>query len=502
MAGSRCPNCSRGVPAEAVFCPACGQPLTADARPEGTRWVWFLDRSWDFFASVRVAIWLILLLALASISGSLIEQEGLYNDWRPPEQYYPFRYGAFWGNFYLKSGLTDAYGSWWYLTLLSLLSLSLIICSIQRLVPLYRALRQPAVSKSADFIRRQTWTAEIEPRSAADDEEAALEAAGAWLTRQRFKVYREGSSLHGDRGRLSRYGPYIIHIGLLLVAAAGFTRALPGWYSRESIWVADGQVVRVPGTHFSLRSDGFKDEYYPTGMPKLFVTTATIIDDGKEVKQQEIKVNHPLHYAGVDLFQASFRREMGWADLRVVDGAGQTVGKFRVDLKNPADRYQVGDLTVAVRSYFADFGLEGEMPVNLSREVKNPVFYFEFLNAKGVVAGSHTLPLLMPDFMEGKRGPYFVALASDNMNADLTWRVYSGLMIYRDRSIPFMAAGVTVVLLGMLVTFFVYHRQVWVKWEAGRLVIGARTNKDKHGLKREMNRLLTALGGVGSDVRT
>ena len=74
-----------------------------------------------------MASWIIIVIAVVSILGTVIEQESMYQDWRPPHLYYPDRYGEFWGNLFLRLGLTHTYSSWWYATLILMLVVSLII---------------------------------------------------------------------------------------------------------------------------------------------------------------------------------------------------------------------------------------------------------------------------------------------------------------------------------------------------------------------------------------
>ncbi|HYG58726.1 MAG TPA: cytochrome c biogenesis protein ResB [Symbiobacteriaceae bacterium] len=490
MAVTKCPGCGAAAPEDSNFCPECGRSLGSMERPRqpsaGGGWVEFIDRAWDFFASTRVAVWLIVLLAVASIAGSLVEQEHLYQDWRPPEMYYPARYGEFWGPLYMALGLTHAYSSAWYAGLTLMVVISLIICSLHRLVPLHRMLTRPQVWKLPHFIERQDVTGE-----SGED----LDAMAAKLRKRGYKVVRDRECLYADRGRLSRYGPYIIHIGLLIVAFAGIGKAVPGWNETRDVWIPDGQTVKVPGTDFAITSRKFTMELHPNGAPARFATDAAIVRNGQEVLTQTIEVNHPLAYEGWDIYQASWREEPGIAEVSVVTADGKPVRTLQVDLRQPEAEYTVDDrVKLVVQSYYHDFLVDpaSGQPTNGSFEVKNPALLGEFVNqAEGKALGRVALMILGQgsSFYEGAYG-----LKVDQVHT----RWYTALKLHKDKTVPIMYAGLFVVMLGMVITFFLFHWQIWVRQESGRLMLGARAYKNKFGLKQEVKRLLGIPIGEGT----
>lgn len=497
MAESQCPDCGAAVPEGEGVCSACGralgEPVTqtevdvrtappndsagASGPRTGDGWGEFLDRCWDFFASTRVAVVLIVLIAVASIAGSLIEQENLYQDWRPPYLYYPDRYGPFWGNLFLKTGLTHAYSSVWYAALVLLLSVSLIICSLHRLVPLHRMLSRPQVWKLPHFLRRQPVTREF-----AGD----METVAAHLKRRGFRIWRDRDSLYAERGRLSRYGPYIIHIGLLVVAFAAFSKGIPGWDLSRDIWVPDGQTVKVPDTNFAITSHKFTMELYPNGAPSRFATDASVLQDGQEVLRETIEVNHPLTYQGWDIYQASFRQEPGVAHLRVMGAGGAPMTTLDVDLRQPETEYRVSDtVKMVISAYYHDFALDPATnePTNASFEIKNPVIMAQFVDkASGSLIGRVAL-LVLGNTKPVYQGPLYLEVAK----VDPRW--YTALKLHKDLTVPFMFAGLGIVLIGMMITFFLFHWQIWVREESGRLLLGAHAHKNRYGLKQEVNRL-------------
>lgn len=504
----RCSECNAALPpaGAARFCPMCGQALAgAPAGAEALRpaaagggpaqrsaWIEFLDSGWDFFASTRVAMVLILLIAAAAIGGSLVEQESLYQDWRPPELYYPFRYGEFWGPLFMKVGLTHTFSSVWFVGLVYAIVVSLIICSLQRLVPLHRALQRPTVRKHAGFIRRQPSGGEY-PQPGGGD---ALAPAEQWLRRRGYRIWRDGEGLHADRGRLGRYGPYIIHIGLIMCAFAAAAKALPGWDITRDMWVPEGQTVVIPGTSLAIRNDAFTIEMYPDGRPRLYQTDAVLLEDGQEIRQHAIRVNYPLKHKGWEVYQASYKPEPGTVHLKVVAAAtGEELGRVAADLKTPLPQWDLpGGRRAVVEEYYHDAEIDAatQTIVNKSRDILNPLFFLRFEEADGTAIGAQAL------WVSVRPGQTLPVIGNGQVRleqVDLDLRWYSGLKAHHDRTVPFMFTGLGVVLLGMWITFFVFHRQVWVLAVGDQVLLGARTNKDRWGQEREIKRLLEGLGG-------
>ena len=164
MENTKC-ECGHNNPVGTVLCEYCGKPLREDkdqpldmryegvARRSQTRKRTLVDRIWSFFSSVKVAVYLIVITLIASILGSLLPQER-YIPSNRPEVFYAQEYGV-WGDLYYKLGLSDMYSSWWYITLLALIGISLVVCSLDRVIPLYRALKNQQVTKNQSFIIRQ-----------------------------------------------------------------------------------------------------------------------------------------------------------------------------------------------------------------------------------------------------------------------------------------------------------------------------------------------------------
>ena len=95
-----------------------------------------LKKIYDFFSSVKLAIILLLTLAVTSIIGTIIEQQ------QDPDKYLR-EYGETTYKIFKFLGFTDVYHSWWYVLLLTLLAINLIVCSIKRLPKIWKIAKEP-----------------------------------------------------------------------------------------------------------------------------------------------------------------------------------------------------------------------------------------------------------------------------------------------------------------------------------------------------------------------
>jgi len=452
------------------------------ARPKGPD---LLDRTWDFFASVPVATVMIFCVAAISIAGTLIEQEGQYNSWMPPAQYYPDRYGPVLGPLLMKLGLTHAYTSWWYLALLGGAVTSLVVCSLQRGVPLWNAIMKPPIAPVTGFLKHLKFRLTY-----AAPEGDGLQPAAEALRKLGYKVKIENGRMLAEKGRLNRWGPYILHLGLVIVALGAFTRAIPGWYSDTTIWVRDGETARVPGSTWFVRNDKFTADFYADGRPKNYSTDAVVIENGKEVKRQTVKLNYPLAYKGIELYQSSYQQSLGTVDVVLNQKQGDKsteVGRFTMDLIQPAKEYQVGNVTPQVVNYFPDFSIGDDgQPGTRSADPNNPAVQFK------VTGYDKPIWFLMnyPDMHVDPNAPYTFSVAG------MTTRNTTGLRVKKDVGQPILWAGLVVITLGCGITFYFAHRRIWAMVEGGRVLIAGQTNRDRMSFVREFKKLGEKLPGT------
>lgn len=499
---SKC-ECGHNNPIGTILCEYCGKPLLEEGsdqleqemRYEGkARRSQLVVRSpvdwiWNFFSSVKIAIVLILITLILASLGTIFPQEDFIPS-NTPETYYQETYGTL-GNVFYQLGLSVMYDSWWFFSLLAMIGISLVICSLDRVVPLYKALNNQRVEKNVNFMKRQRLAHHEE--ISVENVEQKIDRWVIALQEKRYQVKREGNALLAEKGRLSRWGPYINHIGLILFLLAALLRWIPGWSIEEFVWVRDGETKKIPTSSYYVKNERSFTELYPNKqVVKKYQTDAVIYEKNtqgqlKQVHKQSIMVNHPLKYKGYELFQSSLNPELGGVKLKLSDRkAKQDLGTFSVQFAKlkPNQRYQVGDHTIRLLEYYPDFALDkNQQPITLSQAPNRPAMIFEvFKSGQGkgekiwVISGEN-LDTIMKD------NQYTIDLDQLQMINK------SGLIVRTDKSLPFLFAGGLISMVGLAMGFYFQHRRIWLRVQDQTLYLGAHTNKNWYSLRRELQQI-------------
>ena len=241
---------------------AAGEKRTAGPGP---------NTAYGFLSSVKLAIALLSLIALACIVGTLIPQAALVE--------YGRRHGEGMYAFLRASGLTDVFHAPWFFGLLSLFVLDLVLARCRRLGGLFKGGDRslPTDKKLAAMpLHFFVKGAKI------DGVEATFVDTGQ----------EEGNGAILEKGGLSRYGVYIIHASIVAILLGGLIGLLFGF--RGSLALGKGEVkdaaVKRDGRtaiplDFSVKLDDFSLTLYPGGEPKEYLSRIEIIDNGRTVRK-------------------------------------------------------------------------------------------------------------------------------------------------------------------------------------------------------------------------
>src|ERR1700691_5208625 len=189
---------------------------------------------WKTLAAIKTGVILLILVVILSAAGTVILQRPATEAEEMQRAYSPHVLRLL-----DAVGLTDVFHAWWFVLLLSLVSLSIIAASVQRFPNAWRFFSRPYKSPDENF-RKVLPTHKLIP---IQDEEAALSIAERVLQKTGFRperIVRENSfSLFGERNRISEMAVYIVHASLLLILLGGNIDALFGW--RAFVTLGRGQ---------------------------------------------------------------------------------------------------------------------------------------------------------------------------------------------------------------------------------------------------------------------
>jgi cytochrome c biogenesis protein len=512
-------ECGHVNPHGTVLCEACGKELInqtnseqlIDMRYEGsarrsqTYNKTIIDKIWNFFSSVKVGVWLIIITLIASSLGTILPQEMYIN--LPADVYYEQEYGWF-GKLYYQLGFNDLYGSWWYLILIAMIGISLVICSLDRVVPLYKALKAQRVTRHDGFLKRQRVFGVNEVANEGD-----FTTIKKHLQERRYHIREENGDILAEKGRFSRWGPYVNHVGLIIFLFGGVLRFIPGMYVNEDLWVREGETAVVPETdgQFYLQNNKFILEHYDKNKDKTFEKA---IDKAgqvvknyqsnvvlykhvgqnlpgekptlKKIKDYKVRVNLPLQYEGYSVFQASFRNELNKMSFALTNQqTHKSAGELTIDLTDPKMKYDLGKgYSVEILNYFPDFEFadNGE-PTTKSRVPNNPAFVFRMVSPekpKGETSFVAIKQTIEP-FGNNQYKMTFKGIETTNV---------SGFIVRKDSTLWVIIIGGILFMIGVIQGAYWNHRRIWIQNKNGQVWIAAHTNKNWYGLKREMEGVL------------
>lgn len=414
----------------------------------------FGHQLWNFFASVKLSVVILLSLAVTSIFGTVIPQN------ENPMLYHQ-KFGDVLFKLFNTLDIFDMYHSWWFRFLLCMLTVNIIICSINRLSSTWKIIfpKKPAfnINRFRKAKNRQHW-------SAADSVEQVKDIFSPWLSKRfgRFTVEssKNGYLLFGEKGRWTRLGVYAVHLSIVLMVAGGLVGSIFGFdgfvnipegESVDSILLRNDQPeVKLD---FEIKCDDFDLTLYESGMPKEYRSSLSIIKKNQTVIQKNIIVNDPLRFEGINIFQSSYGR-MPATQLNVTftEKASGMIYNKEATMGSPIEM-PGNSGTLIVEDFRPNFSFRG---VNLSN-----IFLCRMIPKQG--DPEHIIiPSDYPRFDMMRQGDFIISIS----NTD--FKYYTGLQVTKDPGVPIVYVGFLFMIIGCYVTFFMFHQKICVEISTDR----------------------------------
>jgi cytochrome c biogenesis protein len=304
---------------------------------------WLADAV-ELVSSMRFAISLLSLIAIASIIGTVLKQN-------EPMPNYVNQFGPFWFEVFHKLGLYALYSAWWFLLIMAFLVLSTSLCiarNAPKMLKDMRSWRENVREQSLrNFHHKAEWSSAV-PLVLLVQQLTQRVAAGGY----KVKVFEKdnGRLIAAKQGAATKWGYIFAHSAIVIICLGGLLDSdLPirfqQWFSGKTPFAGSGVIAEIPAQHrlgvgnptfrgntfipegatsntaiipqqngilvqelpFAIELKKFIIEHYSTGMPKLFASEVVVRDSetGKTFPAT-IKVNEPLIYKGIAVYQSSF----------------------------------------------------------------------------------------------------------------------------------------------------------------------------------------------------
>jgi len=416
-------------------------------------------------ADLRLAIVLLLAIALFSISGTVIEQGQAPAFYQANYPEHPALFGFLTWKVIQVLGLDHVYRTWWFLSILILFGSSLTACTFTRQFPALTAARRWKYYDQPRQFQKLALSAELEANSFND--------LTSLLQQRRYRVFQEGNTLYARKGLVGRIGPIIVHASMLMILGGSILGAMTGFVAQEMIPSGDTFQVKniidagpwalpqIP-KDWSVRVNRFWIDYTPKGEIDQFYSDLSVLDSQqKEVDRQTIYVNKPLRYKGVTFYQTD------WAIAGV---------RVRIN-KSPLFQLPMASLDTGGKGRIWGTWIPTKPDLSegvslLSRDLQGTMLVYDNNGqlVSSVRAGS--------------------AIEVNGIKLTVVDLIGStGLQIKADPGIPIVYAGFGLLMLSVLMSY-VSHSQVWALQAEGRLYVGGRTNRAQVAFEREIIEIL------------
>ena len=483
--------------------------------------VGWLRWGWRQLTSMRTALVLLLLLAIAAIPGSIVPQRSAdpngVTQWRTDNpDLYPILDAL---------QLFDVYTSVWFSAIYILLFVSLVGCVIPRTKHHWQAMksrppRTPArLSRLADH--RTVGVSLRDDEDAAAVASAAIDEAQRQLRKSGYRVERYDSgqtaSVSAERGYLRETGNLVFHGALVgVLISVGIGGGLT--YTGQTVIVEGDTFVNSLGLGYtsfnpgrfvdtdqmppySLTLDEFDVSYGPFtggpghGMAGDFLAHLTVAEPGQEPRDGEVRVNHPYGIEGDRIYlmgngyaptitvrdaagEVVFSEDVPFLPqdnnmtsigvVKIADGMPQQLGlagffyPTAATLESGAIASAYGDLTnplVTFRVYEGDLGIDDGTPRSVY--TLDPTGMEQIAGGDSGVASLELEPGQTVDLPGGRGTVTFEDQRASG--ADEAVKRYVSLSIHRDVGAPFVLVFAILATLGLLAGLFVPRRRLWVK---------------------------------------
>jgi cytochrome c biogenesis protein len=466
----------------------------------------FLRWCWRQLTSMRTALILLLLLAVAAIPGSLFPQRS-QNPIQVKQFFAENPETAIWLD---RLSLFNVFSSPWFSAIYLLLFISLIGCVLPRSIEHLKAIgaKPPLTPKYLDRMEFYTEIKKID-----------LDKVEKFLRKKHFRIRRDENSISAEKGYARETGNLLFHLSLVLILLAVGIGSLLGSRGDAIVNVGD-RFINTPTSYdilsfgkyqaedslppFSLTVTDFKAEYDPVTNAAIDyeLTVLTANPAGSKEIKKTIKVNQPLAYGSTKIYlQAN-----GYSPIVIVrDKSGKiifdgptpflpqdtnlsSIGAIKIPDMDPqigfvgsflptADRDpirggfssypEVLDPRLLVSIWKGDLGLNTGIPQSVYRIDTSKM---ERIGLKALVLNESY------DFGEGS-----ITFTG--------WKSWVNLQIVNDPGKGFALVGAILAILGLLISLFTRQRRIWVK-QSGKTQVAGLAKNGIPGLEQEIDELV------------
>ena len=416
----------------------------------------------NWLSSLKIAILLLLLIAISCAAGTLIPQQESNQFYYDNFNKNPFL-GIINANILLLFEFDHVYTSFWFLFLLIWLGLALSVCSFRRQLPILKS----ALNWIDYNSPRQIAKLSVAQTIVTNNYSKSLEKIKINLKKQGWNVKETDGRIAARQGVIGRLGPILIHLGMILLMIGATYGSLNGKTIEK--FLAPGRSIDLLNNNeekgLTIELKKFKIERDPQGRAEQYRSIVNVIEPNGNNQSKEISVNYPLRYKGLTLYQAD------WALAAITIQIGNSP-KLQVPIEPiPQLGEQVWGTII---------------PTN--KDGKDPIL---------VTVDSELGPVNIYD-SDGKLLTTISTNEEEKVKEALIKIINiipsSGLLLKHDPGVPLVYSSFAIILIGGSLSI-ISTKKIWVlhENEKSMIYIGGLSNRNLSGLSKELPKLISFL---------
>ncbi|MBX7169940.1 MAG: cytochrome c biogenesis protein ResB [Pyrinomonadaceae bacterium] len=467
------------------------------------------SRFLGLLCSVRFGIILLILLGLACFLGMVIMQQNVdgferyYANLTPSEKTV---YGAL--------GLFDIYHSWYFITLLGILSINIVLSSIDRFPKTWHYIKKPVLTPPLRWLKDQdeqsTFEIEGENKKAVTEKVSESLKKSGW---KNLKINEKNGKtfIFTESGVWNRFGYLAVHVGLLIIFVGGFMTSQLGHTGNLPLTPGQTQNLifetefgldqvqqvtkRLPFeiTCTDIQQKLIKNDGSINAMNTIDWLTKVQIKDEGQVHDAVVQMNRPFDYRGYRFFQASFV-PVGRArniTVRATDANGQTQD---VQIQRNGSTTLSDGTKVRFVDFRANFSLGQEDPNEDTSSYENPGATLEITPVNGSSQTAYAFGEKMASIPVADKmvGGYKFKLVDFEKVGD-----QHILSVQYDPGVNVVYLGFIFLFITLVAVFFFAHKRIWAAIEETsdnkfEVTISGNTNRNQNAFQEQFKQFINS----------
>lgn len=398
-------------------------------------------------ADLRFSIFILLLISLFSITGTIIEQDQSIETYKVN---YPLTnpvFGILTWDRILQFGLDHVYKTWWFFTLIFLFGLSLISCTFLQQLPSLK------IARRCQFFRKPSQFYKLKIFTILNN--FSFNKILSRIKQSQYSIFQQKNIVYCYKGLIGRIAPILVHFSMILVLLGTIIGSLFGFKAQEMVpktenfhiqnVLTNGQLTIIPKT--SARINDFWITYTKNKTVSQFYSDISVLNiQGNETDRKTISVNYPLIYNNIYYYQT---------DWNLIGLRFQTMNDEIIEypLLNILNNQNKVWLTWISNTKSLN---EGVIAL-----IDNLEGYCSIYNETGTFLGN----IELNETIDFKQPFTLLEIISS-----------TGLQVKTDPGIPVIYIGFFFLMLSTLISYITYS-QIWIIQKNQKLFIGGTTNR-------------------------